>query len=77
MLLSVIDVSRSRVESEREIVEHIESVLECLPAERLMLAPDCGLGLLPVDLAKQKLSNMVSAVKQVRSKLASQDGHRL
>ena len=28
---------------------------------RLMLAPDCGLGFLPLDIAEQKLANMVGS----------------
>ena len=59
----MIDVVSSRVETVEEIRQHIAEVLEYIPPERLMIAPDCGLLFLPMDLAKQKLINMVKAAK--------------
>ena len=41
-----------------EVMNHID-------ADRLIAAPDCGLGLLGRDLAMQKLSNLVEAAKSV------------
>ena len=38
-------------------------MLQCIPAERLWLAPDCGLGFLPPAILKAKISNMVAAAK--------------
>jgi len=40
-----------------------------MPGDRLILAPDCGLGLLPKDSLHQKLSNMMQAVKELREEL--------
>ena len=54
---------RYQVESVEEIRSRIEEVLKHIPRERLILAPDCGLGFLPRDILRQKLSNMVTVAK--------------
>ena len=61
MVLGVIDVVKSRVETVEEIRQHISNVLKYIPKERLIIAPDCGMLFLPLDLAEQKLTNMVEA----------------
>lgn len=58
-------VASSRVESIEEISTRLKQVLTVLPAERVVVAPDCGLGFLPTELAKQKLCNMVQAAKSL------------
>ena len=63
VMLGVVDVASSRVETVEEIRQHIAEVLEFIPPERLIIAPDCGLLFLSMDLAKQKLTNMVKAAK--------------
>ena len=53
-------VARGRVETVEEIVAQARSALDHgLDRHRLMLAPDCGLGFLPGEVAEQKLVNMV------------------
>ncbi len=54
---------KSRVETVDEIRAHIQEVLEYVPRERLIIAPDCGLVFLPMHLAEKKLKNMVEAAK--------------
>jgi len=61
VVLGVIDVVKSRVETVEEIQEHIQDVLKHIPKDQLIIAPDCGLIFLPLDLAEQKLANMVKA----------------
>lgn len=63
IILGVVDVARSRIESVEEICEHINEVLKYFPRERLMIAPDCGLIYLPDEVMKAKMNNMVAAVK--------------
>jgi len=65
IILGCVDVARSRVESVEEIAEHIKEVLKYHPREKLIVAPDCGLIMLPEDIMKQKLKNMVQAAKSV------------
>ena len=65
VVLGVVKIASSRVESVEEIRSRLKQVLTVLPAERLAVAPDCGLGFLPAELAKQKLCNMVQAAKSL------------
>ena len=41
--------------------------LKYLPKERLMLAPDCGLGFLTQELAEKKLDSIVAAAKIINN----------
>ena len=47
------------------IEARLNEALMHLPAERLIVAPDCGLGFLPRDIMMQKLTNMMAAAKAV------------
>jgi len=64
-VVGVVDISISRVEPVDEIRARLASLLEVLPPERLIAAPDCGLGLLGRDLSLQKLRNMCAAAQAV------------
>ena len=61
----MVDVARSRVETVDEVVAHVKEVLQYFPRDQLVLAPDCGLIMLPEDLMKAKLKTMVAAAKLV------------
>ena len=63
VVLGSVRVAKSRVESAEEIKTRVTEALQYIPEERLILAPDCGLGMLPVDLVSAKLKNMVAAAK--------------
>jgi len=63
--LGSVTIARAKLETPKEILERVKLALKYLPKERLMLAPDCGLGFLPLDLAEKKLQNMVEAAKLV------------
>ncbi len=60
-----VDIAVSRLESVDEIVARMRNILDILPAEMLIAAPDCGLGFLGRDLAMQKLTNMCKAAQLV------------
>jgi len=64
-VLGVVKAASSHVESVEEIRTRLKQVLTVLPAKRVVVAPDCGLGFLPTELAKQKLCNMVEAAKSL------------
>jgi 5-methyltetrahydropteroyltriglutamate--homocysteine methyltransferase len=68
ILLGVIDLSSSEVESVDTIVNRVERALPYIDKERLVLAPDCGMKYLPREASLQKLSNMVEAAKILRSR---------
>jgi methionine synthase II (cobalamin-independent) len=61
VILGVMAIGRSRVEEAEEVREHLRAALEHIEAERLIAAPDCGLGLLGRDLARQKLEVLTAA----------------
>ena len=63
IIIGLIKIASSSIETVDEINERIKLVLEHINKERLIVAPDCGLGLLNRDLAKIKLKNLVAASK--------------
>ena len=60
LILGVIAIAKSQIESVDDIRERVTSALRHIPVERLILAPDCGLGFLPKNILEQKLRNMVT-----------------
>ena len=65
LIVGFVTVASSRVEPEDEIRARMETVLQHLPADRLIAGPDCGLGFLGRDLAMQKLRNLSAAARSV------------
>jgi 5-methyltetrahydropteroyltriglutamate--homocysteine methyltransferase len=65
----VIDVKSAEVEPAELIADRIRRALEYVPADRLMINPDCGLRHLAPDVARQKLRAMVAGVALVRAEL--------
>ncbi len=65
VLLGAFAVARSRVETAEEIAVRVRAALDHIDRARLVLAPDCGLGLLTPDLAQQKLGAMCAAAEMV------------
>ncbi|CAH3034594.1 unnamed protein product [Porites lobata] len=54
IVLGSVKIASSRVESVEEIRQRLQEVLTVLPPERLVVAPDCGLGFLPTEIARKK-----------------------
>ena len=67
--LGVIDVKNPEVEAAELVASRIRRALEYVPADRLMINPDCGLRHLAPDVARQKLRAMVAGVALVRAEL--------
>ncbi len=61
VILGVVAIARSEVESVEQIRERLQLALQHIDAPRLIAAPDCGLGLLGRELAMAKLTNMCKA----------------
>jgi 5-methyltetrahydropteroyltriglutamate--homocysteine methyltransferase len=61
VILGVIAIARSRIEEVEEVRHRLRAALEHIDAHRLLAAPDCGLGLLGRDLARQKLRVLTEA----------------
>ena len=72
VILGVLAVARTRLETVADIEDRLIQALEHVPPERLMAAPDCGLGFLSRDLACRKLAAMCEAVRRVNSRLDHQ-----
>jgi 5-methyltetrahydropteroyltriglutamate--homocysteine methyltransferase len=65
VIFGVVAIAKSRIESTAEIRERLVAALDHIDAERLVAAPDCGLGLLGRDLARAKLRNLAEAAHAV------------
>ena len=65
VILGVVAIAKSRIETTDEIAERLAGALEHIDGERLVAAPDCGLGLLGRDLARAKLKNLCAAARSV------------
>lgn len=65
VILGVVAIAKSRIEPAEEIRARLAAALDHIDAERLIAAPDCGLGLLGRDLARTKLANLCAAAKSI------------
>lgn len=63
VILGSFAIASSEVESVEQIRQRLHLALNHIDTERLIAAPDCGLGLLGRDLAMQKLKAMCEAAK--------------
>ena len=63
IILGVIAIAKSDIETVESIRERIETALKYIEKKRLIISPDCGLGYLSKELIFKKINNMVSAVK--------------
>ena len=61
VIFGSIAIASSRTETLDEVVSRLKLALDHIDRERLIVAPDCGLGLLPPDLAEEKLRVMCQA----------------
>jgi 5-methyltetrahydropteroyltriglutamate--homocysteine methyltransferase len=70
MMVGVIDLGTNDVETPQEVANRIRAALKHVPAERLVLAPDCGMKYLTREAAFGKLSALAEVAKIVRKELA-------
>ena len=70
IILGVIDLGDPAVESVERVVERIRAGLARVPAERLVLAPDCGMKYLPRETASGKLRALTDGARAVRAQIA-------
>jgi 5-methyltetrahydropteroyltriglutamate--homocysteine methyltransferase len=70
LIVGVLDLAdNSAVENIETVVNRINDALRYVDAERLIVAPDCGMKYLPREVAFGKLSVLVAAARQVRAEL--------
>jgi 5-methyltetrahydropteroyltriglutamate--homocysteine methyltransferase len=64
--VGVIDVKSLTPEDPQEVAARIRRALRVLPADRLMVNPDCGLRHVPPDVARAKLRAMSEGTRLAR-----------
>jgi len=71
IVLGVIDLSDMTVETPQVVADRIRRALPHVPAERIVVAPDCGMKYLPRSVAFGKLKAMVEGTAIVRRELGA------
>ena len=69
IMVGCIDLSDLTVETPEQVAARIRRALPHVPAERIVVAPDCGLKYLPREVAFGKMRAMVEGAKIVRQEL--------
>ena len=67
--VGVLDVKTSEVEPIDVVERRIQQALRVVPADRMIVTPDCGLRHLPAPVARAKLRVMTTAAAAVRDRL--------
>ena len=65
VIFGVVAIAKSRIETVEEIQARLTQALGHIDADRLLAAPDCGLGFLSRQQCKQKLTNLCEAARQI------------
>jgi 5-methyltetrahydropteroyltriglutamate--homocysteine methyltransferase len=71
IIVGVLDLSDTTAESPEVVAERIRRALAHVPADRVVVAPDCGMKYLPRDVAFGKMQAMVAGAALVRAELSS------
>jgi 5-methyltetrahydropteroyltriglutamate--homocysteine methyltransferase len=69
IILGVIDLSDMTIETPQTVAERIRRALRQVPADRLVIAPDCGMKYLPRAVAFGKMAAMAEGAAMVRKEL--------
>lgn len=67
--VGIIDVKNYYIETVEDVMERIRRCLAYIPAEKLSVAPDCGLSQTARWASRKKLINMVKGAKNIRESL--------
>jgi len=67
IILGVLDLSKNEIETPEVVAARIRRALPHVSADRIIVAPDCGLKYLPRDAAFGKMKAMVDGARLVRS----------
>ena len=67
VMVGCIDLSDMTIETPEVVAARIRRALPFVAAERIILAPDCGMKYLPREVAQGKLAAMVAAAKILRA----------
>ena len=69
IILGVIDLADTNVETPEIVASRIRRALDFVPAERLVVAPDCGMKYLPRPVAFAKMQAMAAGAALVRREI--------
>ena len=69
IILGVIDLSTSEVETGEEVAERVRRALPFVAANRIVISTDCGMKYLPRDSANGKMRSMAVAAKLLRGEI--------
>ena len=69
IILGMLDLSDMKIETPEKVAARIRRALPYVPAENIVVAPDCGLKYLPREVAFGKMCAMVEGAKIVRAEL--------
>ena len=70
IMLGVLDLGSEEVETAETVAARVRAGLRHIPAERLVLAPDCGMKYLPRARAFAKLKALVDGTAMVRREIS-------
>jgi 5-methyltetrahydropteroyltriglutamate--homocysteine methyltransferase len=69
IIVGVIDLSDMTIETPQIVADRIRAALKQVPAERLVVAPDCGMKYLPRAVAFGKMKALAQGAATVRREL--------
>ena len=67
--VGVLDLNDRNVESAHQVAMRIRAALDVVPADRLIVTPDCGMKYMPREVAAGKLRALVEGAALVRAEL--------
>jgi 5-methyltetrahydropteroyltriglutamate--homocysteine methyltransferase len=70
LMVGVIDLGSEKIESANEVADRIRAALKHVPAERLVVSPDCGMKYLTREAAFGKLKALAEGAAIVRKELS-------
>lgn len=71
--LGVVDVKAYEIETPEDVADRIRTALKYIPAEKMWINPDCGMGQSPRWICVEKLKAMVAGTRIVRRELGVKD----
>jgi 5-methyltetrahydropteroyltriglutamate--homocysteine methyltransferase len=66
VMVGAIDLSDMKVETAETVAARIRRALKHMPADKVIVAPDCGMKYLPHDVAFGKMQALVEGAKILR-----------
>jgi 5-methyltetrahydropteroyltriglutamate--homocysteine methyltransferase len=67
--VGVLDLNDRNIENAHQVATRIRAALDVVPADRLIVTPDCGMKYMPREIAHGKLRALVEGAELVRSEL--------